>query len=144
MARMITTTRIPLSRRRSSPTADVQSLVRRVVALEAIAGATGRARSLAPQVSHAAGDPKVRREARRASRHARRAVRRMQHVGLAHALDDKKVARELRRTRRHATKASSLATRPAHRHHFRTAMIVLGSAGVVAGTAYRRRRQPTP
>ena len=143
MASMFTQTRLP-SLRHGSRTADGRRVIWRKRSGAAITQATDRARSLAPRVSHAAGDAGVRREARRASMHAGRAVVRAQRVGLARALDDKKVTRELRRTRRHAAKASKLATLPAQRHRLRTTAIVLGSAGALAGTAYRARRQVAP
>jgi hypothetical protein len=52
-----------------------------------------RAADMKEPVQRAATDPRVRKEARKASENATRAARRAQQVGFARALNDRRVAR---------------------------------------------------
>jgi len=94
-----------------------------------------RAADMKEPVQRAATDPRVRKEARKASENATRAARRAQQIGLAQALNDRKVARYSRKASEHATKAANLATNPPKNRLRKVTVIVLGT-GAVAGAAY--------
>src|SRR6185312_14696744 len=71
-----------------------------------------RAADMKEPVQRAATDPRVRKEARKASQNATRAARRAQQIGFAQALNDRRVARYSRKASEHAAKATNLATNP--------------------------------
>jgi hypothetical protein len=104
-----------------------------------VAAARHEALRLAAPAQRAATDPRVRAEARRATRSAYRATRRARRVGPANALTDKGVARDLRRASRHASRAAELAMRPPRHRGRKTAVVLLG-AGAVLAAAYGGRR----
>jgi hypothetical protein len=94
-----------------------------------------RAADMKEPVQRAATDPRVRKEARKASDNATRAARRAQEIGLVQALNDRKVARYSRKASEHATKAANLATKPPKNRLRKATVVVLGT-GAVAGAAY--------
>lgn len=96
---------------------------------------TRQANRMKEPVKRAATDPRVRKEARRASEDATRAARRVQEVGFANALNDRKVARYSKRATDHATKAANLAKNPPSNRRRNVTIVVLGT-GALAGAAY--------
>jgi hypothetical protein len=107
-----------------------------------IAAARHEARRLAAPARRAATDPRVRAEARRATRSVSRATRRAHRVGVANALTDRCVANNLRRASRHAMRAADLAINPP-RHTLRTTALVTLGAGTMIAAAFGARRMTT-
>jgi hypothetical protein len=107
-----------------------------------IAAAQHEARRLAAPARRAATDPRVRAEARRATRSVSRATRRAHRIGVANALTDRCVAHNLRRASRHAVRAADLAINPPRRRLRTTALVMLG-AGTMIAAAFGSRRMTT-
>ena len=95
--------------------------------------------SLQTTARRAVSDADVRAEAGRARTHASRSARRAQRLGVQRALTDQRVARDLRHVALHASRATSLAVRPRRSHRIRTAAIVVGGTGVIAGIVWGKR-----
>ena len=106
-----------------------------------IAAARHEARRLTAPARRAATDPRVRTEARRASRSVSRASRRAQRIGLTNAATDRRVAHHLRRASRHAVRAANLAINPPPRRRRAATLVTLG-AGTVIAAALGARRWP--